>query len=147
MNCGSDYSFGSVSGSVFAFYLFLAISALIGISTYALLAHPKLRRVWFREWTGTTRLASMTVAALLGLMVLLSVYFSSLAGFYRLESTGRDIRLISEVRREPAFRGRWRLDLYTPTGAQFTSANASYAEVKNAGECLELRLRPAGGRK
>ncbi len=39
---------------------------------------------------------------------------------------------IGEVRREPSFRGQWRLVFYRPHGARLASANGSYREVKRA---------------
>lgn len=155
MGCGNEYFFGSVSGSTFAFYLFLGISAVVAVGTYTLLSSPKLRAMWPLERTPATRIAMLAIASLFGLLIFLGVYFSSLEGFYVLESRDDEIRLqyilprrvislpvnqVSEARREPSFKGRWRLTLYTPGGRQFVSANASYASVKQAWDCLEVRL-------
>jgi len=155
MVCGNEYLFGSVSGSTLAFYFFLGISALVAVGTYTLLSSPKLRAKWALERTSATRMAILAIASLFGLFVFLGVYFNSLEGFYILESRDNEIRLryilprrvislpvnqVSEARREPSFKGRWRLTLYTHGGRQFVSANASYASVKLAWDCLEARL-------
>ena len=91
------------------------------------------------------------------LMVFLGIYFSSLDGFYRLDmgKNGQEIHLdyilpkrtlilrrseIAEVRRVPSYKGRWQLVLYTPTGARFTSARASYADARKAWQFLNTQL-------
>jgi len=80
------------------------------------------------------------------------IYLSLLAGFHKVElgedgvtlrfvlpSTRVDLPWseIGEVRREPSFRGRWRLVFYRPHGARLASANGSYREVKRAGSIAE----------
>jgi hypothetical protein len=51
MVCTNDYAFGGISGSTFAFCFFLVISLVIGVGTYTLLVHPKIRNVLFHEWS------------------------------------------------------------------------------------------------
>jgi len=151
MSCNSAYSFGSTSGSTFAFYLFLLISIFIGVAVYALLSHPRARVFLAVPWTTASRLASPFVAFGVAALVFLAVYFSSLDGFYQLQAGNKEVRLLyilprrivilrsnelSEARREQSFKGRWRLILYTPSGQRLASANASYADVKKAWECL-----------
>ena len=155
MNCTGDYSFGSVSASTFAFWFFMAISLVISLGNYSLLANPKIRRVLVREWTPLARLALWGFSVLLGLVIFLSVYFTSLDGFYRLRVRDGGIQAeyilparivafpkggIAEIRRKPTFKQRWRLIFYTAGGQRFESANAGYAEVKSAWDCLGVEL-------
>jgi hypothetical protein len=92
------------------------------------------------------------------LMVFLGVYFSALDGFYGLDIAidGQELRLnyilprrtltlktneIAEVRRVPAYKGRWQLILYTPNGAQFASSRADYASTRAAWEYLSTQVK------
>ena len=158
MACANDYAFGSISGSTFAFYFFLAISLVIGIGTYTLLVHPEIRNILFHEWSPRiARVVSLGFSAFLGLAVFLAVYFTSLDGFYRMRLREGGLQVdyilpkrtltfakgsIAEAQREPTFKQRWRLVLYTPSGQRFESTNASYSDVKKAWECLRLELHP-----
>jgi hypothetical protein len=149
-----SFSFGSASGSTFAFYFFLVFALLIGSAIYRLLLSSRLNKI-FRP--SMPRLQALAIGTSIALMVFLGIYFSSLDGFYRLEirENGQEIRLgyilpkrtltlrrstIAEVRRVPSYKGRWQLILYTPTGAQFTSARADYASTRKAWEYLNTRL-------
>lgn len=134
------------SDLVFGFWFFLGIAAVVGFG------------VTYLIWTTPQRFPALrfprlhrTVAIVLGggLSVVLFgwIYLSSLAGFHTVELREEGVNLhfalpsmrvdlpwteIGEVRREPSFRGRWRLVFYRPHGARLASANGSYREVKRA---------------
>jgi len=136
----------SPSGLVFGFWFFLGITAVVGFS------------VTYLIWTAPHRFPAVrlprlhrTIAIVLGggLFVILFgwIYLSSLAGFHAVELREDGVTLrfvvpstrvdlpwteIGEVRREPSFRGHWRLVFYRPHGARLASANGSYREVKRA---------------
>jgi len=146
-----SFSFGSVSGSTFAFYFFLLMALLIGLAIYRLLVEPRLARMIQQT---IPRLPALAVGAGFALIIFLGIYFSSLDGFYRME-IGPQVRLdyilprrtillnrseIAEVRRVPSYKSRWRLILYTPTGAKFTSAQADYASTRKAFTYLQAQL-------
>jgi hypothetical protein len=149
-----SFSFGSVSGSTFAFYLFLLFAILIGTAIYGILLQPQMRNL-FR--LSRPRLQALAIGGGVALLVILGFYFSSLDGFYRLETSenGQEIRLeyilprrslalrrsaVAEARRTPSYKGLWQLVLYTPTGAKFSSARADYASIRKAWEYLNTRL-------
>jgi hypothetical protein len=146
-----SFSFGSVPGSTFAFYFFLLIALLIGFAIFRLLVEPRLTKVIQQS---IPKALALAIAAGFALIVFLGIYFSSLDGFYRME-IGQQVRLdyilpkrtillnrseIAEARRVPSYKGCWRLVLYTPSGAQFTSAQADYASTRKAVEYLEAQL-------
>ena len=145
-----SFSFGSASGSTFAFYFFLLLALFIGFAIYRLLLEPRLNRMLP---SSMPKLQAFAIGAGAALLVFLGIYFSSLDGFYRLDvgKNGQEICLdyilpkralilrqseITEVRRVPGYKGRWQLVLYTPTGAQFTSARANYADAREAWQFL-----------
>jgi hypothetical protein len=149
-----SFTFGSASGTTFAFYFFLSIAVFIGIAIYRLLLEPRLNK-WFHP--SMSRLQAGMIGASIALMVFLGIYFCALDGFYHLEiaENGQEIRLgyilpkrtlslqrsmIAEVRRVPAYKGRWQLILYTPAGAEFTSARADYASTRTAWEFMNTQL-------
>jgi hypothetical protein len=148
-----SFSFGSVSGSTFAFYFFLVISFFLGGAIYRLLQEPRLGGT---RGTARRRL-SLAIGAGVGGLVFLGIYFNSLGGFYRLDvlQGGEQIHLayilpsrtitlsqrdIAEIRRVPSFKSRWQLVLYTPAGAQFTSAHANYPDALKAWAYLTAHL-------
>jgi hypothetical protein len=154
------FTFGSASGITFAFYLFLLIGLLIGFAVYWLLAHPEARKERFRSWPAASRPVAAVIGAGVALLVILGVYFTSLAGFHRLELRGDDLRVvyilpqrtegfrrgqIAEVRRTSGYRGMWRLDLYTPAGRRVESAQGDYATVRQAWARVEAYLEPPSG--
>ena len=149
-----NFSFGSTSGSVFAFYFFLLLALFIGFGVYRLLQEPRLKRLLrpsMPRWQG------VVIGAGVAIVVFLGIYFSALDGFYRLEvqQNGEEIRLdyilpqrtlifkrsdIAEARRLPSYKSLWQLVLYTPSGAQFTSARGGYADVRKAWDYLNAHL-------
>ena len=146
-----SFSFGSVPGSTFAFYFFLLIALFMGFAIYRLLVEPRLAKI---TQQAIPRLLALAIGAGFALLVFLGIYLSSLDGFYRME-IGQQVRLdyilprrtiflnrgeIAEVRRVPSYKGRWRLVLYTPSGAQFTSAQADYASTRKAFAYMETQL-------
>lgn len=145
-----SFSFGSVSGTTFAFCFFLLIALFVGVAICRLLQDPRLNRV-FRP--PVSRFAAWGIGVGAALTVFLGVYFSSLDGFYHLEidQSGQEVHLeyilpnrtlklsrsmIAEVRRVPVYKNRWQLELYTPTGERFASARADYASTRQAWEYL-----------
>jgi hypothetical protein len=48
--------------------------------------------------------------------------------------------IIAEVRRIPSYKRLWQLVLYTPTGAEFTSARSGYASTREACGALSAQL-------
>lgn len=83
------------------------------------------------------------------------IYLSSLAGFHTVElrEAGVSLRFalpstrldlpwseVGEVRREPSFRGQWRLVFYRPHGARLASAHGSYRAVKRAWSAAAMSL-------
>jgi hypothetical protein len=151
-----SFSFGSVSGSTFAFYFFMLIAGFIGIAIYRLLLEPRLNKMFYPSMS---RPLALSIGTGVALLVFLGIYFSSLDGFYRLEieEAGQDVRLeyilprrtlnlkrsmIAEARRVPAYKTRWQLILYTPTGAEYTSARSDYASTRKAWEYLSNQLDP-----
>jgi putative copper export protein len=149
-----SFSFGSTSGSTFAFYFFLLLALFVGFAIYRLLLEPRLNKMLRPSMP---RVKALLIGAAIALLVFLGIYFSSLDGFYQLNirANGEEIRLgyilpkrtltlrrseIAEVRRVPSYKGRWQLILYTGTGAQFTSAHADYASTRKAWEYLRSQL-------
>ncbi len=150
-----SFAFGSVSGSMFAAWFFGAISLFVGFAVFELASNARWRRERFRSIGVLPRWQGVLLGALLTLLVASAVYMTALSGFYGLTVKGDVIRLhyvfpsrtlafrrseIAEVRTEPQFRARWRLHLYTPTGAEFVSAQAYYAEVRAAGKFLSAYI-------
>ena len=129
--------FGSRSGSWFALCLFTTIFAILGWG----IAREVRRR------SDGARLMSRRVLGLalfLGPVVL--IYASSLGGFYEAEVDGPILRLhylfpastvetpLSDVsaRARPWARGRWRLVVATPSGAEYESATWHRASIEES---------------
>jgi heme A synthase len=140
----------SASGLTFAIYFFLAMSLAIAVMIYALLTSAALRRSEFSRWTMRKPLAA-AFAALMFVVVFGGIDLSSFAGFQRVTITETGLRLhyvvlnasaelgsaeIGDVIRRPAFKTRWRLEIYTTTGNKYESAPGSYADVKAAWEAI-----------
>jgi hypothetical protein len=153
-----SFSFGSVSGSTFAFYFFLLFALFIGFAIYRLLLEPRVKRIFWPSTDTTPGLQAAAIGSGIALLIFLGIYFSSLDGFYRLEiqENGQEIHLeyilprrtlilrqseIAEVRREASYKSRWQLVLYTPAGVQFTSARADYASTRKAWERLSAQVK------
>lgn len=156
-----SFAFGSESGSVFAFWFFGAMSLFVGFAAYELSSNARYRRAAFRRLGVLPRWQGLIFGGSLTLLVAAAVYLSMLDGFYGLAVRGDEIRLnyilpsrtlalqrgeIAEVRTEPAYRWRWRLHIYTPTGGEFVSARGSFAEVRAAGTFLTAYIdgQPGG---
>ncbi|MGH9817974.1 MAG: hypothetical protein ACRD6I_18060 [Candidatus Acidiferrales bacterium] len=156
-----SFVFGSVSGSVFAFWFFGAMSLFAGFAVYELSSNVRYRRAAFRRFGVLPRWQGLIFGGSLTLLVAAALYLSMLDGFYGLAVRGDEIRLnyilpsrtlalqraeIAEVRTEPSYRSRWRLRLYTPTGGEFVSARGSFAEVRAAGKFLTAHIgtKPEG---
>ncbi|MGH9791552.1 MAG: hypothetical protein ACRD5W_10115 [Candidatus Acidiferrales bacterium] len=150
-----SFVFGSVAGSTFAAWFFGAMSLFIGYAAFELASNTRWRRDRFRSVGVLPRWQGFLLGALLMLLVASAVYMTALSGFYGLSVKGDEIRLhyalpsrtlalrrgeLAEARSEPQFRARWRLYLYTPTGGEFVSAQASYAEVRSAASFLRRYL-------
>ena len=150
-----SYALASASGLTFAFWFFLALSGAIAGMIYALMTSPSQRR---REiGLGTVRkILAAPIALLIWAVIFAGVYLSSLAGFHTVRVDSAALRLayavpsweitvpysdIGDVFRHPAFKTRWRLEIYTRTGNRFASAPGSYAAVKQAAEAIEARRR------
>ena len=139
------------------FWFFLILSAAIAFMIFALLTKPSVRRRELGLRTIRKALA-IPMAIVIWIVIFSSIYFSSLAGFHTVTVGNDDIRLeyvipplsvsmryaeIGDVMRRPAYKSRWRLEIYTPTGNKFESAPGSYREIKAAAEDLELRRKRA----
>jgi hypothetical protein len=150
------FEFGSVSGSTFAFYCFLLLTAGIGWAVYHLLIHASARRWQFRTFGEARRLPAAGFGALLTAVLFATVYFSMLDGFYRMEVGGNELRLgyilpkrtlvlrraeVSESVRRPSYKGRWVLVLYEKHGQNFESTPAGYVEVLKAWQHLNAYLQ------
>jgi hypothetical protein len=150
------FDFGSVSGSTFALVFFLLICGTMGVLIYALLAHPRFRRVEARQLGKSFRSVAMLFGGGIGLALFLLVYFTSINGFYRLKVDGEEIRLhyilpsrtytlsrdeITELERAYGNRSSWRLRIRTRNGKHYESAQAGAREVDAAREQLEPLLR------
>ncbi len=150
-----SFTFGSVSGSIFAFWFFGVVSLVVGVVAGALVSRLAEKYAWLAG-----RARPRWMAGLLGLVLAVvvfgSVYFGSLDGFYGLTVRGEEIQLhyilpertlllkrdgIAEGRAEPSYKGRWRLHLYSPAGLEFVSAHGSFAEVRAAGKFLAEYLK------
>jgi hypothetical protein len=149
------YALASASGLTFAFYFFLTISTAIGWMIYALLTMSTARRVQLAIPTVSKRLAAF-LAVVVTIALFSTIYMSSLAGFHtvvagtdRLQldyavpnrSIGLRYDELGDVIRRPAFKSRWRLEIYTRTGNKFQSAPGSYQYVKAAAEEIERRRK------
>ncbi len=150
-----SFAFGSVSGSTFAAWFFGAVSVFIGYAVFELASNARWRRERFRSVGVLPRWQGFLLGALLMLLVASAVYMTALSGFYGLSVKGDEVRLhyalpsrtlalrrseVAEVRTEPQYRTRWRLHIYTPTGGEFVSAQASFAEVHAAGKFLSAYI-------
>src|SRR4026208_2248505 len=152
-----SYVLTSPSGLIFGFWFFLLLSAAIAFMIFALLAWPSARRAELR--LGVIRKSgALPLAIRMWIVIFSAIYFSALAGFHTVTVGNDDIRLeyaiprvsvsmryaeIGDVVRRPAYKSRWRLEIYTPTGNKFESAPGSYREIKAAAEDLELRRKRA----
>jgi hypothetical protein len=147
-----SFAFGSIAGSTFAFYLFALFALLAGLTTYGLLRVPQARRI---DGTALTRPKSVVMSTGIGVLILAGLYLSSLNGFYRLELRDEELRLgyiiplrtvvvrrgdVSEVRTRAAYKGRWRLVIYTLNGSSYASARGGDEQVREAWDYLNPML-------
>src|SRR5262245_28096872 len=149
------YALASASGLMFGFWFFLVLSAAIAFIIYGLLSWPSVRR---RELgLGVVRkMIAIPLACLIGVVIFAAIFLSSLAGFHTVTVGNDDITLayaipplsvsvryadIGDVIREPAYKSRWRLQIYTTTGSRFESAPGSYRPVKDAAEEIGRRVK------
>lgn len=150
-----SFVFGSVSGSTFAAWFFGAMSLFVGYAVFELTSNTRWRRERFRSIGVLPRWQGFLLGALLTVLVAATIYLTALGGFYGLTVKGDEIRLhyalpsrtlalrrseVAEVRTEPRYRTRWRLHIYTPTGGEFVSAQASFAQVRAAGQFLSAYI-------
>ncbi len=150
------FHFGSVSGSVFAFWFFGLMGLFVGIAFYALSTNLNYRRGALRNVHVLPRWQGTLLGAGLGLLLLSLVYFTSLDGFYHMTVREDGIRLgfilperalfvkrseIAEVRTTPSYKSRWRVHIYTHTGGEFVSAHAWYPDVRKAGDLLATYIK------
>ncbi len=92
-----------------------------------------------------------------GLLVFMGAYFSSLDGFYGLDMDREDVRLayilpsrtrmlhrsdIASVAAAPAYKTLWQLTIHTRSGREFTSARSDFARVHAAQQTLTATLNP-----
>ena len=149
-----SFAFGSVSGSTFAFYFFLLLALFTGFAICRILLEPRFQKILGKS---IPRWQALAMGSGIAQLVIAGVYFSSLNGFYRLEidETGQEIHLqyilparililrrsaIAESRRFPSHKNLWQLVLYTPSGAQYSSARTDYASARKAWEYLNAHL-------
>ena len=144
------FEFGGLLGALFATAFFLVIAELVGLAVYALLVHPRFRRVEARGWGNTSRRTGFLLGGIAALAIFLAAYFSMLNGFYRLDSVEAEgeIRLhyllppsthtIPRWQRRvaiarPAYRGKVRLVVRTEyNGREHISAPADPDTVTRA---------------
>jgi hypothetical protein len=153
MRPAESFTFGSVSGTTFAFFFFLCMALFIGFAIYELLRNPAARRF---GGSPATRRTALIAGAALALAVFLAVYFSSLNGFYRLEVREDEFRMvfilpgrtrilqrgdIAGITSRPAYKTLWQLLLRTRSGDEFASARSDLARVRLA----QQRLAPLLG--
>jgi len=142
-----SFRFGSVSGATFAFYFFTAVSLFIGYAVYRLLRYAHDRKPAFRPWAVAKPWQASLTGVFVSILIFLTVYFSSLNGFYRMDLEGDEVRLhyilpqralvlrraeIAEVTRAPSYKGLWRMVIYTQNGVKFESARDGYRQVRQA---------------
>ena len=149
------FTVASAGGLVFAFYFFLVFAAALGLMIYVLLTAKTARRTEIGLPTVRKPYAAgfATIAAA---VLFAMIYVESLMGFHTIVvgDTGvrcdyavphRSIALtfdeVGDVIRRPAFKSRWRLEIYTVTGTRFASAPGSYRQVKEAAEEMDRHLR------
>ncbi len=140
----STFDFGSSSGSLVAFVLFLGVAAVIGVAVSTFVAQLT-QRGWLRG--KHNRSTGVALGVMAGILVLASLYLSTIDGFYHLSASQTGVELayilperkvvlptaeLSEVTRVPTYKSRWKLVLYTRTGQRFESAQASYQDVLRA---------------
>ena len=150
----SIVNFGSTSGSTFAFYFFLAFSVFIGVAVYTMVTSRLPEKL--RERFPVRRSHAIFLSGMLSMLVFASVYFSMIYGFYEMRIHEDKLYLtyllpkqtvvlpksaLSEGMRSPAYRGRWRLTVYTKSGQPYRSATSSYASVMEGWQNVQAFLR------
>jgi hypothetical protein len=138
------FEFGSISGTIFAFYFFLCLAGFIGVAAYILCHDPRMRRIGGGI---LNRKKALTVGFIVAVVVFLGVYFSSLDGFYRLDVQGHELRLLYLFPRRiqvvdggdvmgfsvtPANKTLWQLKIRTRSGREFSSARSDFSRVNTA---------------
>lgn len=131
------FIFSCESAARLALWLFSAIGALVGFVVYAVLYYAQHRRPGFRHWQAIERGPAAAVGAALALLIVALVYFTSLAGFYRLAVRQDSLELkyilpernvvvaksdIVRLTRVSAYESRWYLRLETRSGHILESA-------------------------
>ena len=153
-----SYVLASASGLAFGFAFFLLLSAAIAFMIYALMTQRSVRRS--QMGLGTVRKSiAVPLAFTIGTAIFAAIYFSSLAGFHTVLVGEENIRIeyvvpsrsipvpygeLVEVRRRPAYKSLWRLQISTRDGRSFESAPGSSKGIKDAVEDIERRriVRP-----
>jgi hypothetical protein len=150
-----SFIFSCESAARLALWLFSAIGALIGFAFYAVLYYAQHRRPGFRQWRAIKRGPAAAVGGAVALSIVALIYFTSLAGFYRLAVRQDSLELkyilperkvvvaksdIARVTRVPAYKSRWYLRLETRSGNVIQSAPAleyqvliAWSELKSMG--------------
>jgi hypothetical protein len=138
----SSVSFGSASGSTFAFYFFLALSVFIGLGVYLILTRLLPQKI--KQVGPVKPFPALLVSGMLALLIFASVYLSMIYGFYELRIQDDEVHLtyilprhtvvlrrseLSEGMRDPAYRGQWYLTIYTQSGRPYRSVASSYRSV------------------
>jgi hypothetical protein len=139
-----SFIFSCESAARLALWLFSAIGALVGFAVYAVLYYAQHRRPGFTPLRAIKRGPAAAVGGAVALLIVGSVYFTSLAGFYRLAVHQNSIELkyilperkvmvaksdIVRLTRVPAYKSRWYLRLETRSGAIISSAPAIEYQV------------------
>jgi hypothetical protein len=139
-----SFLFSCESAARLALWLFSAIGALFGFVVYAVLYYAQHRRPGLRQLRAIKRGTAAAVGGTAALLIVASVYFTSLAGFYRLAVRQDSIELkyilpesnvvvaksdIVRLTRVPAYKSRWHLRLETRSGQIMDSAPAREYQV------------------
>lgn len=87
------HTIGNYWGHAIQFWFLVAVGAVVGVVVYALLVHPRMRNIRFREYRALSRKAGLAVGMGILFLIAASAYWANWRRFFLLELSPSALRL------------------------------------------------------